>query len=88
VSDRSNTLTLSQAIDGTGDLIQKGTGTTILAGANTYTGATTISAGTLQLGDGGTTGDIAGSAAIHDNSTLVSDRSNTLTLSQAIDGTG
>ncbi|MEZ7138014.1 beta strand repeat-containing protein, partial [Komagataeibacter sp. SM21] len=86
--DRSNTLTLSQAIDGTGALVQKGTGTTILAGSNSYTGTTTISSGTLQLGDGGTTGDVSGSAAIHDNGTLAVDRSNTLTLSQAIDGTG
>ena len=31
---------------------------TILTGANTYTGSTTISAGTLQIGNGGTTGSV------------------------------
>ena len=35
-------------------------GTTILIGANTYSGGTTISAGTLQLGNGGTTGSLQG----------------------------
>ena len=54
-------LTLSGALSnggaGTLALTQSGTGTTILTGANTYSGATTVSAGTLQIGDGSTTGD-------------------------------
>ncbi|QBL95360.1 hypothetical protein KSAC_31810 (plasmid) [Komagataeibacter saccharivorans] len=88
------TLTLANAKDtysgvasGQGGLTVSG-GTETLTGTNTYTGATTVSGGTLQLGNGGTTGDVADSSAIHDNGTLVADRSNTLTLSQTIDGTG
>jgi len=84
--NRSNALTLSGTISGTGALVQAGVGTTILTADNSYTGGTTISAGTLQLGNGGTTGSIVGDVA--NNATLVVNRSNALTLSGTISGTG
>ena len=40
-----------------------GVGTQILSGANTYTGGTTVTSGTLQIGNGGTTGSITGDVA-------------------------
>ncbi|KWF08630.1 autotransporter domain-containing protein [Burkholderia ubonensis] len=49
----SNALGLSGPISGGGGLVKNGTATTTLTGANTYTGTTTINAGTLALGDGG-----------------------------------
>src|SRR3989442_10766599 len=44
------TLTYGGIIAGASPLTKAGTGTLIVSGANTYTGATAISAGTLQLG--------------------------------------
>ena len=84
--NRSNTRTLLGVISGTGQFMQLGTGTTIISAENTYTGTTTISAGALQLGDGGTTGSVASN--ITDNSALNVNRSNTLTLAKNVSGTG
>ena len=61
--NRSNTYTLGGAISGTGSVTQQGNGTTVLTAANTYTGGTTITAGVLQLGAGGTTGSIVGNVS-------------------------
>ena len=55
-------MTFGGVVSGTGSLTQAGTGTVILTGTNTYSGGTTIAAGTLQVGNGGTTGSIAGNA--------------------------
>ena len=60
--------TIGVAIVGAGDVTKTGPGTVILTAANTYTGGTTISGGTLQLGNGGTTGSIVGN--ITDNGVL------------------
>ncbi|PAW67953.1 MAG: hypothetical protein B9S30_06565, partial [Verrucomicrobiia bacterium Tous-C5FEB] len=43
-------ITLTGAISGTNTLTKGGSGTLMLAGSNTYTGATIVSAGTLDLG--------------------------------------
>jgi len=52
---------------GTQTLTKNGSGTQTLSGANTYTGATTVSAGTLQVGNG-----IAGSIASTSGVTVAS----------------
>ena len=67
-------------------LQQLGNSTLILTGANTYSGGTTISAGTLQIGNGGGTGSIAG--AVADNGTLAFDRGNNINFSGLISGSG
>src|SRR5207249_9662751 len=84
--DRSDTLTFAGNISGSGSVNQIGTGTTILTANNTYTGGATISAGTLQLGNGGTTGIVAGD--VFDNGILAFDRSDNLTFPGVISGPG
>ncbi|MCE9609011.1 MAG: autotransporter-associated beta strand repeat-containing protein [Chthoniobacter sp.] len=59
---------------------------------NTYTGQTTISAGTLQLGNNTTTGSLLPASALVNNATLAFNRTNTLTqgadFNSVISGTG
>ena len=55
-------------------MVQAGSGTTALTFDNIYSGTTTIAAGTLQLGTGGTTGSL-GAGNIVNNGTLAFDRS-------------
>jgi len=95
---RTNTLTqgtdFAGVISGTGAVTQNGSGgTTIFTGANTYTGLTTISAGTLQLGSGGTAGSLSTSSVILNNATLAFNRSDNVVQGTdfsgaAITGTG
>lgn len=83
---RSNSLVFSGVISGTGSINQFGAGTTILTAANTYTGGTTITFGTLQIGNGGTSGSIVGNVV--DNGTLAFARSDGTVLSAVVSGTG
>ena len=62
-------------------------GTVILSGANSYTGSTVISGGTLQVGNGGTTGSL-GSGAVLNNGTLAFNRADSLIVANAISGSG
>ena len=61
------------AISGSGSLAKTGAGTLILGGNNTFTGAATVSSGTLQVGNGGTGGTLTGD--VINNAELVFDRS-------------
>ena len=69
--DPFTTLIVAPKIAGVGGAlvlqgIQGFQGTLVLTGANTYTGGTTIAAGTLQLGDIGATGSILGAVVNSD----------------------
>ncbi|MEI7861688.1 MAG: autotransporter-associated beta strand repeat-containing protein, partial [Planctomycetota bacterium] len=86
VFNRSDALTSAGSISGSGSVLKLGAGVLSLTGTNTYSGLTTVSAGTLSFGAGGTTGSITGN--IVDNSTLVFNRSNALTYAGSISGSG
>jgi outer membrane autotransporter protein len=49
VFDRSNSMTFNGTISGSGNVIQNGSGTTIIGGTNTYSGGTIINNGTLLV---------------------------------------
>src|SRR5690606_38142571 len=83
---RSDAITYGGVISGTGTLQKSSVGTLTLTGANTYTGGTTISEGTLQIGDGGTSGSIVGDVV--NNAALVFNRSDDLSYGGVISGTG
>lgn len=78
--------TLRTEVTGPGRLTKTGAGTLTLTAESSYTGGTAINGGTLQLGNGGTTGSIVGD--IVDNGVLVANRSNTLAIAGAISGAG
>jgi len=84
--NRSNTFLYAGVISGSGTVSQDGTGLTIFTGDNIYTGVTTINAGALQLGNGGTTGSVVGD--ITNNTSLTINRSNTYNYGGVISGPG
>ncbi|WP_225421126.1 autotransporter-associated beta strand repeat-containing protein [Sphingomonas parva] len=73
-------------ISGAGRLVKTGAGNLILTGSNDIGGGTTISAGAVQIGNGGTTGTLGG--PIVNNAFLIINRSDALTLAGPISGTG
>jgi autotransporter-associated beta strand protein len=69
-------------------LNKSGAGTLILTGANSYTGTTTIAAGTLQLGSGGSTGVMLGSITVNPGATFDVNRSGSVSFTSKISGAG
>ncbi|MGU3413943.1 autotransporter-associated beta strand repeat-containing protein [Enterobacteriaceae bacterium C34A] len=86
IDTNGNQAMLSTALTGSGRLTKLGKGTLTLTANSKATGGTTIDGGVLQLGNGGTTGEIIGN--VEDNTALVVNRSNALTLSGNISGKG
>ena len=74
-------------IDGDGAFIKRGASIFTLTGANSWRGRTTIEAGTLRVGDHGSSGAL-GSGDIVVNGTLLMARGDSVTLAQSITGSG
>ncbi|SEM80135.1 autotransporter-associated beta strand repeat-containing protein [Luteibacter sp. UNCMF331Sha3.1] len=82
----SYTATVNSVLTGSTGLVKTDAGTLVLGGDNTYTGGTTIVGGTLQVGNGGTTGTIMGDVV--DNGTLTFSRSDTFGFAGDVSGSG
>ena len=90
VVDVAQTLTLSGVISNhaaSGSLTKAGLGALVLAGDNTYSGDTTISAGTLQVGNGAAGGTLGGGNVLN-NSVLVFNTSDDNIYSGVFSGSG
>ena len=88
-----DTISSGNITTGVGTLTKSGAGNLTLSGESTYTGATFINAGTLQIGSGGTTGSLSTSSAITNNGTIAFNRSDDISQgthfsTAAIGGTG
>jgi autotransporter-associated beta strand protein len=82
--NRTDTLAFSNLISGSGSVVQNGTGTLALNAANTYTGNTTVTAGTLALVEPGSVGASALIAVANGTTLDVTGRADqTLTLNSA-----
>jgi alpha-amylase len=84
----SSTALVTGSIAGDSGLVKSGGGRLTLAGSNAYSGTTVVAAGTLALGNNGTTGSVAGEITVDAGGTLVLNRSNSLTMAAAIVGGG
>ena len=74
-----NDVTFASSLIGPGGITKAGEGTLILAADNSYGGGTTISGGTLRVGDGATSGTLgAGDINVY-GGTLVFDRTDDVT---------
>lgn len=79
------TFTTSGTIVGD-QLVKQGWGTLVLTGSASHGGGTAISAGMLQIGDGGTTGELAGNVV--NDAVLSFKRSNDYAFGGTISGSG
>ncbi|MDX2186227.1 MAG: autotransporter-associated beta strand repeat-containing protein, partial [Opitutaceae bacterium] len=87
--NRSDALSYAGVVSGSGALVKQGGGTLTLTGANTFTGGTTVEAGTLNLGGGGASGSVAGDLVVNTGATATFDRSDSaLVYAGAISGNG
>ncbi|MEI6239407.1 MAG: autotransporter-associated beta strand repeat-containing protein [Planctomycetia bacterium] len=83
--DNSST-TFAGVISGSGGLSKAGSGVLIVSSSQTYTGDTTVSAGTLQIGSGAAAGGLAGNVV--NNATLAFSSSVAQSLAGSISGNG
>ena len=88
VTVAANTLTVPGVISGGFGLTKSGAGNLVLAGTNSYGGSTTISSGTLILGDGARDGALPNTNLVTNNGSLVFNPAVSGTFANNLSGSG
>jgi autotransporter-associated beta strand protein len=88
--NRADTSTFAGAVSGSGGLAKSGAGTLVLTGSSSYSGGTTVSEGTVVVGDGATAGSIlsTGNLDLAAGTVLAFDRSDAVAFNGAVAGAG
>ncbi len=88
----SNGIVSGNIIEGPGSSnlspFKDGTGMWTFIGSNNYTGVTTVNQGTLQIGNGGTSGNLGSGSVALGGGNLVFNRSDAISVTNPISGTG
>jgi autotransporter-associated beta strand protein len=85
---RSGSLTTLSTISGGGSVTQQGPGLTVLAGINSYTGATNVSGGTLQIGNGDSATLASTTVNLSNSGAIAFNHSTTVNYAGIISGAG
>ena len=88
VTVSANTLTSSGVVSGAFALAKQGPGTLVLSGANTYTGATTVSQGIISVQSAAALGTAVGTTTVASGATLQIQNSLTVAEPLNLSGTG
>lgn len=87
ISTNGNNVTLTGVLNTSVSWDKVGVGTLTLTGTKTGVGGVRVMAGTLQVGNGGTTGTL-GTGAVTNNAAVAFNRSDSVAISNIISGTG
>ncbi len=88
VNGTADSLTLSGGVSGPGGLTKTGSGTLTLTGNDTFGGASVISGGTLQIGNGASLTSVPSASGVLDNGSLIFNQANNAAFGAAISGRG
>jgi len=85
----TNNVAFATGVSGSGALTKIGAGALILTAANTYSGSTAVSGGTLQIGNGNATASLTSSTvSVASGATLAFNINNSLSYTGIISGAG
>jgi autotransporter-associated beta strand protein len=86
-TNKNYTFSGSGSMNGGGSVVKDGPGTLTLANTNALSGTITVLNGALAIGNGGTAGSL-GAASVANSGLVIFNRSDDVTIANAISGTG